>query len=85
MQEDDVSKICVGSLIIWCKPFCEVNVSIFAPSKLVLSLMHQFHDFALKPPNTTTKKGNIKTIEQSLRKQLISNCKVHLKIGVPEK
>ena len=32
MQEDDVSKICVRSLIIWCKQFCEVNVSIFAPS-----------------------------------------------------
>ena len=29
MQENDVSKICVGSLIIWCKPFFEVNVLIF--------------------------------------------------------
>ena len=37
MQENNVSKVCVGSLIIWCKPFCEVNVSIFAPSELVLS------------------------------------------------
>ena len=45
MQENDVSKICVGFLII----------SIFAPSKLFLSLMHQLHDFALKSPNTTTK------------------------------
>ena len=55
MQENNVSKVCVGSLIIWCKPFCEVNVSIFAPSELVLSLIHQLHDFALKSPNATTK------------------------------
>ena len=51
MQEVDVSKICVDSLIIWC----EVNVSIFDPSKLVLSLMHHLCDFVLKPPNTNAK------------------------------
>ena len=48
MQEDDVFKICVGSLIIWCKSFCEVNVSIFAPSKLVLSLMYQLQQLCIK-------------------------------------
>ena len=48
MQEDDVFKICVGSLIIWCKPFCKVNMSIFAPSKLVLSLMHQLQQRCIK-------------------------------------
>ena len=42
--------IYVGSLIIYCKLFCEVNLSIFAPSKLVFSLMYQLHDFALKSP-----------------------------------
>ena len=26
MQEGDVSEICVGSSIIWCKPFCDVHV-----------------------------------------------------------
>ena len=39
MKENDASEICVGFLIIWCEPFCKVNVSIFAPLKLVLSLM----------------------------------------------
>ena len=56
MQEEDASKICVGLIImffIWCKPFCKVNVSIFAPSKLVLPLMHQLQDFALKSLNAT--------------------------------
>ena len=57
VQENNVSKICVYFLIIWCKPFCEANVSIFVPSKLVLLLMHQLHDFALKSSNTTTKNG----------------------------
>ena len=57
MQEDDISKICLGSLIIWRKSFSMVNVSIFAPLKLVLSLMHQLHGFTLKSPNTTTKNG----------------------------
>ena len=58
MQEDDVSKICVGSLIIWCKPLCDINVPIFAPSKLVLSVMHQLRNFLLKSPNITTKNGS---------------------------
>ena len=57
MQGDDVSKICVDFLIIWCKPFCDVNVSIFTPSKLILPLIHQLHDFTLKSPTTTTKNG----------------------------
>ena len=57
LREDDVSKTCACSLVIFCKAFCEVNVSIIAPSKLVLSLMHQLHDFVLKWPNRTTKNG----------------------------
>ena len=57
MQENDISKICVGSLIIWCKRFREVNLSFFAPLKLVLSLMHQLHNSALKSPNTAIKNG----------------------------
>ena len=42
MEEDKISNMCVGFLIIWCKPICEVSVSIFAPSMLVSSLNHQF-------------------------------------------
>ena len=51
VQENDVSKKCARSLIIWFKPFFEVNMSVFAPSKLVLSLMHQLYDCALRSPN----------------------------------
>ena len=57
MQENDISKICVGSLIIWCKRFHEVNLLFFAPLKLVLSLMHQLHNSALKSPNKQLKMG----------------------------
>ena len=57
VQENDVFKICAGSLIIWCKRFCEVNLSIFAPLNLVLSLMQQLHNSALKSPNTAVKNG----------------------------
>ena len=32
-------------------------MSIITPSKLVLSLMHQLHDFTLKSHNTKTKNG----------------------------
>ena len=49
--------MCWLSLIIWCKPFCEINASVFAPSKLVLSVMDQLHDFALKSPKATAKNG----------------------------
>ena len=35
-------KICVGSLISWCKPFCEDTASIFLPSSPVISLLYQF-------------------------------------------
>ena len=37
-QDDEPSKICGSFLVIRCKPICPVGVSIFAPSKLVLSL-----------------------------------------------
>ena len=57
MHKGDVPKVCVGSLVFWCKPSCEVNMSIFAPSKLVLPLIHQLCDFALKSSNTNTKNG----------------------------
>ena len=57
IQEGDVSILCVGSLIIWCKPSYEINVSVCAPSKLVLSLTHQLHGFALKSHNAVIKNG----------------------------
>ena len=35
IQEEDESKMCVGSLMIWLNPNCDVICSILLPSKLV--------------------------------------------------
>lgn len=55
VQEDELSNMRVGFLIISCKPICEVGASIFTSSKLVLSLEHQLREFALRTPTTTTR------------------------------
>ena len=57
MEEDELFNMCVGFLIVWCKPIFEVTVSYSVPSKLVLSLEHQFRGFELILPNTSTKNG----------------------------
>ena len=49
--------MCVGSLMIWLSPNCDVICSILLPSKLVRSFAHQFVDFALKSPIATKRKG----------------------------
>ena len=46
---------CVGSFMIWWKPYCEVENSISAPSVVVLSLIYQFLDFILKSPRVSSK------------------------------
>ena len=56
MHEKELFKICVGSLISWCKLFCEVTVSIFLSSLLVISLFYQLLDLALNSPRATIKK-----------------------------
>ena len=56
IHEEELFKICVGSLISWCKPFCEVTASIFLPSSLVISLLYQLLDLALKSLRATIKK-----------------------------
>ena len=44
LHEEELFKICVGLLISWCKPFCEVTYLIFLPSSLVISLLYQLLD-----------------------------------------
>ena len=57
IQEEDESKMCVGSLMIWLSPNYDVIYSILLPSKLVRLFAHQFVDFALKSPIVTKTKG----------------------------
>ena len=45
--------MCVGSLIIWWKPFDVLNEKSFVPSNESMSLDHQEVDLALKSPNMT--------------------------------
>ena len=34
IHEEEVSSVCVGSLITWCNPNCDVMLSITFPSKV---------------------------------------------------
>ena len=60
MHEMELCKMRVGSLISWCKSFCEVTASISLPSSLVISLLYQLLDLALKSPRATITKGFFK-------------------------
>ena len=57
MQGEELFKICVGSLISWCKPSYEVAASIFLPFLLAISLLYKLLDLTLKSPRATIKKG----------------------------
>ena len=57
MHEEELFKMCVSSLISWCKLFCEVTTSILLPSLLVIIWTYQMLDLALKSPRETIKKG----------------------------
>ena len=62
IHEEEVSNICVGSLItlikdIICKPNCDDIFSIALPSLVIMSFLHQLLDFTIKSPRSTTKKG----------------------------
>ena len=58
IHEEEVSDMCVGSLIIRCNPNWCVTFSVASPSKLVLSWQKQLLDLALKSPIATTKNGS---------------------------
>ena len=55
MQDEQFSKTCVGSFIIWWSRYCEVTNSIFAPYVVVSSLIYQSLDFILNSPSTIIK------------------------------
>ena len=47
IYEDEVSNICVGSSITWCKANGDDIFSITLPSLVVMSSLHQLLDFVL--------------------------------------
>ena len=74
-------KIGLGSFISWCKPFCEVTASIFLPSSLVISLLYQLLDLALKSPASAIKKGFFWDRVSKINSKLSRNEKNHHMIG----
>ena len=50
IHEGEVSNICIGLLITWCKADCDDIFSITLPSLVIMSFLHQLLDFALKLP-----------------------------------
>ena len=48
IQDDEVFVMCVGALIICCKPNCVVTFSNAFPSRLDLSRQNQFFDLSFK-------------------------------------
>ena len=55
VQENELSNVCIGSLIIGWNPNCSEVTSISLPSAVVLSCLNQLHDFVLKLPRATIK------------------------------
>ena len=57
LQEEELPKMWVSSLINYCRTTCEVTVSILKPSYVVLLCLYQFEDLLLKSPRTTVRNG----------------------------
>ena len=63
----------MDSLIICCNPNWEVTQSVLEPSYVVISLLHQGLDFALKSPRMTVRKGLFTITESRLYSRLLTN------------
>ena len=74
-EEEDFNR-CVGSLITWCKANCNDIFSIALPSQVIISLLQQLLNFALKWPRSTTKKGLFYTayIYIKILSRAVKNC-----------
>ena len=55
MNEEEDSNLCVGSFIIFWRPYWDVTFSSVIPFELFLSCLNQLLDLPLKSPRTTTK------------------------------
>ena len=65
IYEENLSKICAGSYIIYCSTSCDVIFSNTVPWEIVMSLKYQLFDCALKPPVATTRKRFFGTLSLS--------------------
>ena len=54
-MQEDVRRICVGSIITWRRPQEDVTASSYVPSTVFISLAHQLEHLALKSPLTSSK------------------------------
>ena len=70
IHEEEVSNICVGLLIIWCKPNCNEILFIVLSSLVVMSFLHQSLDFTLKLPRSTTRNGLFCTTDSRFSSRL---------------
>ena len=55
IHEDEFSRICVSSFIIWCNPNWDATFSTEIPSKVLVSWLYQCLSFTLKSPKATKK------------------------------
>ena len=72
-EEEYSATAWVGSLIICCKPNCEVKASILALSFDVLSCLYQCSDFTFKSPKTTIRNGLWLGTSSSANSRILAN------------
>ena len=65
--------MCVSFSIIYCNPNWEVTPSILEPSYVVMSLLDQRLNFALKSPRTIVRKGIFTITESRFNSRLFIN------------
>lgn len=56
INDDGISKMCVGSRINWCRPKRDVTVSIIFPSWVIVYKGYYFFCFTLRSPLTKSVK-----------------------------
>ena len=74
MQEEESLIICVGSLIICCNQNVEVRPSVLEPLYVILLLLNQGLDLALKSPRTTVKKALLAVVVSRFNLKLLANA-----------
>ena len=57
IHEDEFSRICIGSFVIWYNPNWDATFSTEISSRVVVSWLYQWLSFVLKSPITTSNYG----------------------------
>ena len=80
IHEEELFKVCVGSLIFWSKRFCEIIASVFLPSSTVISLLYQLLELVVKSPRATNKEwffwAIVSKVNSKLSRKIISSYKI---------